>query len=207
MGKRISILVVDDEAPLCELLRRTLEMEGYQVDVAYDGLAAFDRMKRGSFDLLIVDEAMPKITGTALLKILKEGGTKVPVIFITGLASEELKNSIRETADAFLAKPFSTDQLKAAVDAILKEDNGNKREKELVCTIFGLKFYASPKRARILKTKITDLLFSDLSNNRLTAMDVKPSIDFTPPFTRITAKRKREALGNQTDVPIKEKKA
>lgn len=66
-----------------------------------------------------------------------------------------------------------------------------KREKELVCIFLGLNFYASPGKAKILKSRVEDLILKHLAKEELISIDVEPAIDFTPTFTSIKEKLKK----------------
>jgi len=100
----INILVVDDDARLRELLIDTLSSIGYKTEVASDGMEALKKLRDNSFDLVISDIHMPEIDGFMLLKKIRQHYPKLPVLFITGVTTEDMMGSA--TPDGFLAKPF-----------------------------------------------------------------------------------------------------
>lgn len=71
---------------------------------------------------------------------------------------------------------------------VLAFRKANKHEKELLCIFLGLEFYTSPKRATILRSKVTDILRKNLSHEEIGAIKVKETIDFTPTYTKIKNK-------------------
>jgi len=119
-GRGRSVLVVDDEAEVRTLLRRTLEHAGYHVIVANDGqeaLAAFERAA-GEFAVVVLDLTMPRLSGPETFRRLRERHATVPVLLTSGYAPEE---ALREFGPGelagFLRKPFRPQQLLAAMFA------------------------------------------------------------------------------------------
>jgi two-component system alkaline phosphatase synthesis response regulator PhoP len=83
------ILVVEDEPMICHLNTKMLLDAGYQVETAEDGGVAWDTLQLKSFDLLITDNAMPKVTGLELIEKVRSAGMALPVIMATGVFPEE----------------------------------------------------------------------------------------------------------------------
>src|SRR5205085_10989548 len=81
------ILVADDDAPTRELLRTVLEEEGYEISEAGSGQEAFEAIKAGAYDLVLLDMRMPGMTGMEVLKQLREKQGEVPVILMTAHGS------------------------------------------------------------------------------------------------------------------------
>ncbi len=117
----MKILIVDDEYALLEQLKKSLERQRYLVETAADGAAALDKVFDNPFDLIILDIMMPKIDGLSVLKDMRKGGIKTPVLMLTakGDATEKAKG-LDLGADDYLAKPFSSDELMARVRALLR---------------------------------------------------------------------------------------
>jgi two-component system phosphate regulon response regulator PhoB len=122
------ILVVEDEAPLVEVLRYNLEKEGYLVDVAEDGAAALDKVHRSTPDLIILDWMLPELSGVEVCRQLRaERDTKeVPVIMLTarGEEADRLKG-LASGADDYVVKPFSPAELLARVRAVLRRSTAS----------------------------------------------------------------------------------
>ncbi len=116
--RNISVLVVDDELRLVDVLRMNLEVEGYRVLEAHDGLEALDRLKADLPDLVVLDVMMPELDGFQTLKRIREV-SNVPVIMLT--VRDEESDRIRGLeigADDYLTKPFSPRELQTRIKAL-----------------------------------------------------------------------------------------
>jgi CheY-like chemotaxis protein len=115
-----TILLVDDEYAIVEVLAHLLEEEGYSVLTASNGREAMERATEKAPDLVITDQMMPLMSGTELLRALKKHRAlrTVPVILITS-AAKPASRDLR-WAD-FLAKPFEFDELLQAVRRVLRQ--------------------------------------------------------------------------------------
>ncbi|MCX6052310.1 MAG: response regulator [Campylobacterales bacterium] len=105
--KKSKILVVDDSSTTLALLQNILEMVGYEVAVAVDGLQAFEMLKKGSFDLVVSDVDMPKMNGFELTEAIRADShiPELPVILVTSLESREDKErGMHSGANAYLIK-------------------------------------------------------------------------------------------------------
>jgi two-component system response regulator (stage 0 sporulation protein F) len=112
------ILIVDDEAPVREVLTEYLAAEGYAVEAAGSGAEALTAVRRGRTDLVLLDVRMPGLDGVQVLRRIRKLAERVPVIMVTanedvGLAKETLKLG----AFDYVAKPFDFDYLDRAVAA------------------------------------------------------------------------------------------
>ena len=121
------ILIVDDEAAIAELIRRTLAGAGYDCVAVTDGAAAADLLEREAFDLVLLDIMMPGVDGYDLLRWLRPGG--MPVVFITakGTTADKVKG-LHMGADDYIVKPFSLDVLGARVAAHLRREERSRRK-------------------------------------------------------------------------------
>ena len=114
------ILVVEDEQAIRELVAYTLEVEGYHVFAAENGMEAFERFSTDKPDLVVLDLMMPAITGLEVLQQLRQRST-VPVLILSALASEDNRvRGLQLGADDYLVKPFSPRELVARVEALLR---------------------------------------------------------------------------------------
>ena len=119
-SKKASILVVDDEVHILRLLRRTLELEGYQVLTASDGEVALDVVDRKVPNLIILDIMMPRMDGCAVCQRIREF-SQVPIIMLTARGNDEEKvRGFECGADDYVTKPFSMRELVARVNAMLR---------------------------------------------------------------------------------------
>lgn len=110
-----TILVVDDEADIAETLRLFLERKGYRVLVAYDGREAMEKALAHRPDLVVTDLMMPRMDGVELIHRLRESSVAEELPVIAMSANE------RSGHRPFLRKPFTTDELLAAVRRALGE--------------------------------------------------------------------------------------
>jgi putative two-component system response regulator len=120
---RTRILVVDDSALECELLKDELTREGYQVSSAQDGEEALAKVAMEGPDLILLDVIMPRLDGYEVCRRLKSDGQTilVPVVMITSLhATEERIRGLEAGADDFLSKPFNRLELLTRVRSLLK---------------------------------------------------------------------------------------
>jgi two-component system phosphate regulon response regulator PhoB len=120
---RSTILVVDDEEEICDLVRYNLTREGYRVLVEHDGEAGLDRVFKSAPDLLVLDLLLPKLSGLEMLQaIRKEPRVRsLPVLVLTARSTEMDKLiGFERGADDYLTKPFSPKELTARVTAILR---------------------------------------------------------------------------------------
>ena len=121
------ILVADDEIHIRTLLKITLEMSGYEVDVAADGQEALEKIDAQPPDLILLDIKMPRLNGWQVCERVKsdESTKRIPIIMITAFGQKEARQRSMELgADEFIAKPFETPSLLELVKKLL-----NNREK------------------------------------------------------------------------------
>ena len=119
-SKKASMLVVDDDAHILRLLRRTLELEGYQVFTASDGETALDVVDREMPNLIILDIMMPRTDGYAVCQRIREF-SQVPIIMVTAKGGDEERvRGLECGADDYVTKPFSARELMARVKAVLR---------------------------------------------------------------------------------------
>lgn len=113
------ILVVEDEKPINDLIEMNLSEAGYSCARAYDGMEAANLLEKESFDLVLLDIMLPKVSGYELLDFIKPLG--IPVIFLTakGTMADKVKG-LRLGADDYLVKPFEIVELLARVEAVLR---------------------------------------------------------------------------------------
>nr|WP_283126146.1 MULTISPECIES: envelope stress response regulator transcription factor CpxR [Providencia] len=120
------ILLVDDDRELTSLLKELLEMEGFNVVIAYDGEQALQQID-SSIDLLLLDVMMPKKNGIETLKELRQIH-QTPVIMLTARGSELDKVlGLELGADDYLPKPFNDRELVARIRALLRRSNWSEQ--------------------------------------------------------------------------------
>jgi two-component system response regulator MprA len=115
------ILVVDDERAVRDSLRRALELEGYEVDLAVDGADGLARIVDGQPDVVILDVLMPGLDGLEVSRRVRRSGNRVPVLMLT--ARDEVDDRVAGLdagADDYVTKPFALDELLARLRALLR---------------------------------------------------------------------------------------
>ncbi len=115
-----SILIVDDDVRLCQLVAEFFAGSGYTIRTAHDGLAGLARALEGSFDLVLLDIMLPGMDGLELLTQLRRR-SPVPVIMLTARGTEQDRVvGLNMGADDYLAKPFGPEELAARIGAVLR---------------------------------------------------------------------------------------
>jgi DNA-binding response OmpR family regulator len=115
------ILIVEDDVPLADFLRRQLEAEHYKVSLAHDGKLAIENLSSSNYDLVILDLNLPVIDGVTVLKQLRPSKPNLPVLVLTARSRvEDRVESLDTGADDCLMKPFSIIELSARVRALLR---------------------------------------------------------------------------------------
>lgn len=128
MSDPIRVMVVDDEPDIVETLEYSLELRGYQVTTAFDGLDALERAKQAPPDVLLLDVMLPGCNGYEVSRLLKEwmestpGGASFPILLLTArrVNSPEREKFIAtwSRADACIYKPFELDAVLAKIEEL-----------------------------------------------------------------------------------------
>lgn len=168
-----SILIVEDEKPINELVKRNLQLVGHQCTPVYDGIAALSALENETYDLIILDIMLPGLDGFEVIRYVKQ----TPVIFLT--AKDNLADRIKGFslgADDYLSKPFEMLELLARVEAILrrtKKSNRTFEDGEIKIDFNSRQIYrngqlieCTPKEYRLLEVLVQNLNIA-LSRERL----------------------------------------
>ena len=118
----MKILVVDDERAVRESLRRALELEGYEIDLAADGQEALDRLESDAQpDALVLDVLMPGVDGLEVARTIRRAGNRVPILMLTARTQvEDRVEGLDAGADDYVTKPFALEELLARLRALLR---------------------------------------------------------------------------------------
>ncbi|MCH5306936.1 MAG: response regulator transcription factor [Prevotella sp.] len=156
---KIRLLVVDDEETLREGLRTYLEQEGYMVDTAVSAENALE-YDLVYYDLILLDIMMGQMSGIELAAKLKKNPTtaSIPIIFLTAKdGDDDMVAGLQLGADDYIVKPFSTRNVMARIEAVLRRSSGQKTQsgiecdrQTLVCTIDGNPIKLTRKEFEIL---------------------------------------------------------
>lgn len=123
-NNKISLLVVDDEPAICEVVQQYFQMKGYNCDVAYHVKDALDYLNTKPFDLVITDIRMPDLDGKHLLKEVMKNYQDTAVIMMTGVDDTmQAVESLKIGAYDYIPKPFDLNELDLAIDRALERRN------------------------------------------------------------------------------------
>jgi DNA-binding response OmpR family regulator len=105
-GESARILVVEDEAHLAAGIRENLELEGYAVEVAGDGLEALARIRDGGLELVVLDVMLPGMDGFTVCETVRSEGNEVPILFLTArTTADDRVRGLEAGGDDYLPKP------------------------------------------------------------------------------------------------------
>jgi two-component system OmpR family response regulator len=124
-----SLLVVDDEETLAEMLATALRFAGYEVRLAGGGIEALRAVKDNPPDLVVLDVNLPDLDGFEVCRRLRRDGHQMPLIFLTARdAIEDLRSGFHHGGDDYLTKPFSLEELGLRIESLLRRSRGNHAE-------------------------------------------------------------------------------
>jgi len=120
MGSKASVLIVDDEQFLRQILGRIVSREGFAVDEAVDGKDALAKIQEGAYDFVISDIRMPNLDGIELLNRIKKDHKEVTVILITAYAGQyTAQDALKAGADYYITKPFKNVEIARTLNSLL----------------------------------------------------------------------------------------
>ncbi|GGJ08625.1 DNA-binding response regulator [Alicyclobacillus cellulosilyticus] len=115
------ILLVEDEKKLASALRQLFKEHHYEMDVAYDGETGLDLARTHSYDALVLDIMLPKLSGLDIVRTLRKEGHDVPILLLTAKDTvEDRVKGLDTGADDYLVKPFANEELLARVRALTR---------------------------------------------------------------------------------------
>ncbi|MDQ1265319.1 MAG: hypothetical protein QG635_469 [Bacteroidota bacterium] len=121
MEEKIRILIVDDEVDFLDTIAIRMEMRGYDVTKAPDGNSALEAVKRGIFDIALLDLKMPGINGEQVLEFLKKEHSNIEVIILTAHGSNEVADETTKLgAFCFITKPIDIEKLISVINLALE---------------------------------------------------------------------------------------
>jgi DNA-binding response OmpR family regulator len=126
MTAPLDILIVDDDAPLRQMLGRSFSREGHRIEMAADGHAALQATRSARFDVVLLDVALgPGPSGHEVCRALRERRDVTPIIMLTALDSEaDAVQGLESGADDYVTKPFGLAELRSRIRAVLRRANG-----------------------------------------------------------------------------------
>lgn len=172
MADHVSILLVEDEENLHDALKLNLELEGYEVTSAYDGLNAVKAVQNEYFDLIILDIMLPEMDGLTVLETIRIQHNQVPILILSARnSSADRVTGLKKGADDYVTKPFNLEELLLRVQKLIEKNKklldkdtigdtysfGNNRvdfDAQEAITKNGEKIQLSKKEAMLLKLLI-----------------------------------------------------
>lgn len=162
-------LIVDDEPLLVKGIKFSLEEDGHQVDTAYSGDEALNKILSSEYDLILLDLMLPKIDGFEICKQVRKV-SEVPIIFLSARGEDISKiKGLDIGADDYITKPFNIVELKARINAVIRRTNSpskfvaDKVFSDFVINPIGRKFYRGDREIN-LTSKEFDLLLVFLNS-------------------------------------------
>ena len=148
MARRV--LVVDDEKLIVKGIRFSLEQEGMEVEVAYDGEEAVEKAKAGEFDIVLLDIMLPKLDGLQVCQQIREF-SNVPIIMLTAKGEDMDKiMGLEYGADDYITKPFNILEVKARIKAIMRRTvSKNEKKQEQILEAGTMKINLDERRVDI----------------------------------------------------------
>lgn len=166
----MTLLIVDDEPKIRELIRKYARFEGYEVDEALNGMEAVEKCRNGQYDLVIMDVMMPELDGFSACREIRKTN-QVPMLMLSARGEEyDRIHGFELGVDDYVVKPFSPKELMMRVGAILKRSGGMARQEADVVTIGTLVVDFTARRVTLddrvleLSPKEYDLLFYMVRN-------------------------------------------
>ena len=117
--ERKTILVVEDDPDVLSAMVKNLQLAGYEIITAADGMEGLKKIKSGGYSLVITDIVMPYVSGTGVVSALKESKPHIPVIAITGYGEIPETMAMEKKADLVLSKPVRMSVLKEHITRLL----------------------------------------------------------------------------------------
>jgi two-component system response regulator MprA len=117
----MNVLVADDDAVVRDSIERALRVNGFDVELAGDGVEALEQIESSPVDALVLDILMPRVDGLAVCRSLRDAGSTLPILMLTARDSvPERVQGLEAGADDYLGKPFALEELLARLRALLR---------------------------------------------------------------------------------------
>lgn len=209
----LKILIVDDEEHIVELLKFNLEVKGYKVLCAYDGVDGFNLAKEEKPDLVLLDLMLPGIDGIEVCRRMKSDSElkKTPVIMLTAKNLEQDKiKGLEIGADDYITKPFSLAVLRARIHTQLRKHSflGRYEHDDFIFDFNKMEFYKNSTAVELSKTeqKLLKILFENkgitIPRNDLINRVWTDSLEYVDENAlSVTIKRLRDKLEDDSKNP------
>ena len=168
ISKNKQILLVEDDVNFGTVLRDYLQMNGYKVVLARNGLEGFEKFKKNEFDVCILDVMMPYKDGFTLAKEIRSKDKSIPVVFLTAKSmKDDVLKGYKIGADDYLTKPFDADILLKKLEVLIQRTkNSVKKSKPKSRIVIG-DFIFNPRLRTLIYKKNTPTNLSPKENQLL----------------------------------------
>jgi two-component system, OmpR family, copper resistance phosphate regulon response regulator CusR len=158
-----SILVVEDEKEMADILRQVLEESGYKVTLAFHGPEGLNKLRNGEFDLVVLDVMLPGMDGFQVLKSARAEGILTPVLFLT--AKDKVQDRVEGLdlgADDYVTKPFQLAELLARVRARVRRSDDTRMVMECEDLTIDIRTRQAQRGTKHLYLSSTEFTFLEL---------------------------------------------
>ncbi|MFV2009819.1 MULTISPECIES: response regulator transcription factor [unclassified Micromonospora] len=168
------LLVVEDDPNILELLSASLRFAGFDITTATSGSAALNAARERRPDLVVLDVMLPDLDGFEVIRMMREAGTRTPVVFLTARdATDDKIRGLTLGGDDYVTKPFSLEELTARIRAVLRRtSNGGQTSSRLTFADLELdeethEVYRAGNRVQLSPTEFKLLRYLMLNANRV----------------------------------------
>ena|SRR5687767_2232059 len=127
------ILLVEDEAHLRDMIRMNLELEGYEVVSATNGVEAIKKFHEQRFNMIVMDIMMPELDGVQVCEQIRLEDREIPILFLTAKdSSQDIVTGLKKGGDDYLTKPFNLEELLLRVKNLVKRTLSGKDKEEML---------------------------------------------------------------------------
>jgi DNA-binding response OmpR family regulator len=130
---KVDVLLIEDDPRIVHFVKRGLEAEGFQVEVAADGRAGIEKGRAGRYRAIVLDLLLPRVDGIAVCRELRAGEVKTPILMLTAKdALADKLDGFRAGADDYLTKPFAFEELLVRLEALMRRNTGGNAAARLI---------------------------------------------------------------------------
>ena len=119
--RRYRALVVEDDPAIRRLVEKLLHRKGIEIDTAYDGLVAIDKIRSGRYSVILLDLMIPEASGYEVIDFIKRSGVKTPVAVVSAVSQQVLKKLDLDVVKLVISKPFDVEEFTKAILALCRD--------------------------------------------------------------------------------------
>lgn len=123
------VLIIEDDRETAQFLQKSLKESGHAADLAADGETGLSMAQTGTYDILIVDRMLPRLDGLSVVKELRKGGARTPVLILSALGDvDDRVKGLRAGGDDYLTKPYAYSEFLARIEALARRAAPEEQE-------------------------------------------------------------------------------